>query len=168
MANKTTVQKISSCIWFDTQAEEAAKFYTSVFKDGKIGRVSYYGKEGYEVHKMPEGTVLTVEFEIGGQSFLGLNGGPIFKPSEAISFVVNCGSQEELDYYWDKLSEGGDPASQVCGWLKDKFGVSWQVVPAVLADLMTSGDKGKAEKVMAVVMQSKKLNIQELEAAFGK
>ncbi len=168
MANKTTVQKISPCLWFDTQAEDAVKFYTSVFKDGKIGRMNRYGKEGHEAHKMPEGMVMTVEFEIGGQSFLALNAGPVFKFNEAISFIVNCGTQEELDYYWDKLSEGGDPASQMCGWLKDKFGVSWQVVPTVLGDMMTDTDKEKAGKVMSVVMESKKLNIKELEAAFGE
>ena len=124
-----TMQKITSNLWFDGQAEDAAKFYTSVFKNSSIGRISRYGKEGYDIHKMPEGTVMTVEFELDGQPFVVLHGGPVFKFNEAVSFVVNCDSQTEIDYYWEKLSQGGDKQAQQCGWLKDKYGLSWQVVP---------------------------------------
>src|SRR5687767_10129404 len=111
-----TIQKITPNLWFDRQAEEAARFYTSVFKNSKIGRISRYSKEGYEVHKMPEGTVMTVEFELQGQKFVALNGGPVFKFNEAVSFIVNCENQDEVDYYWEKLSQGGDTSAQVCGW----------------------------------------------------
>src|SRR5687768_1892899 len=125
----TTMQKITPNLWFDRQAEEAAKYYTSIFKNSRILKTRYYGREGYEIHRMPEGTVMTVEFEIEGQQFIALNGGPVFQFNEATSFVVNCNSQQEIDFYWEKLSQGGDPKSQQCGWLKDKFGLSWQVVP---------------------------------------
>ena len=130
------MQKISPCLWFDAQGEEAAKFYTSIFKDSKIGDVTRYGKEGYEIHGREEGTVMTVEFEIEGQKFLALNGGPIFKFNEAISFQVYCETQEEVDYHWEKLSEGGDEKAQQCGWLKDKYGVSWQIVPTILMKML--------------------------------
>src|SRR5687767_5911399 len=132
-----TMQKITSNLWFDTQAEEAANHYVSIFKNSSIGKTTHFGKEGYEIHKMPEGTVMTVEFTIEGQKFVALNGGPIFKFNEAISFIVNCETQEEIDYYWNKLSEGGDKKAQQCGWLKDKYGLSWQVVPTILDDLIS-------------------------------
>lgn len=160
------MQKITPNLWFNTEAEEAAKFYTAIFKNSSIGHISRYGKEGFEVHHMPEGTALTVEFQLEGQKFLGLNGGPIFKFTEAVSFIVNCDNQEELDYYWEKLSEGGDKNAQQCGWLKDKFGLSWQVVPSILAELMTSEDKAKSGRVMNAVMQMKKIDIQTLKEAF--
>lgn len=160
-----TMQKLTPNLWFDKQAEEAANYYTSIFKNSKIGKISRYGKEGYEIHKMPEGTVMVIEFELEGQKFTGLNGGPIFKFSEAISFIINCENQEEVDYYWDKLSAGGDKNAQQCGWLKDKFGLSWQVVPTVLAELMASKDKEKAQRVMHVMLQMKKLDIKKLEEA---
>ena len=154
--------KISPCLWFDSQAEEAARFYASIFKDGSVGSVTRYGKEGFEIHHQPEGKVLTAEFRLGGIDFLGLNGGPQFKFSEAISFQIVCDSQEEVDHFWD-LSEGGDPAAQQCGWLKDKFGLSWQVVPSVLPKLLK--DKERSGRVMNALLKMKKLDIAELQRA---
>lgn len=162
-----TVQKITPMFWFDNQAEEAAKCYTSIFPNSSIGRTSYYGKEGFEVHHMPAGTVMTVEFQLDGQTFSALNGGPLFKFNESISFVVNCEDQKELDYYWDKLTAGGDKNSQVCGWLKDKFGVSWQVVPAILPSLLQGKDAAGSQRVMAAVMKMKKLDINALQDAYN-
>ncbi|HLG04375.1 MAG TPA: VOC family protein [Bacteroidia bacterium] len=156
-----TNQKIVPCLWFDHQAEEAARFYTSVFKNAKIESISRYGKEGFEVHGQKEGTVLTVGFQMNGQSFTALNGGPVFKFNEAISFQVFCDTQEEIDYYWNKLTEGG--AESLCGWLKDKFGLSWQIVPSILPKLMT--DPAKAGKVMEAIMPMKKLIIEKLMSA---
>ena len=158
-----TVQKIKANLWFDKEAEDAAKFYTSIFKNSAILSTTHYGKEGYEIHKMPEGTVMTIEFELEGQKFVGLNGGPIFKFNEAISFIISCVDQEEIDYYWDKLNEGGDPKSQQCGWLKDKFGVSWQVVPAALSRLLADPERSK--HVMTALLQMKKLDLKKLEEA---
>lgn len=161
------MQKISSNLWFDNQAEEAIKFYTSVFKNSRIGRTSRYGKEGYEIHGRKEGTVMTIEFWLENQSFLALNGGPHFKFNEAVSFVVNCDSQEEIDYYWQKLSEGGDEKAQMCGWLKDKFGLSWQVVPAVLGEMASDPDPSKSDRVMRAMLKMKKLDLPTLERAFN-
>ena len=160
------MQKISPCLWFDDKAEEAAKFYTSIFKESKIGDVIQYGKEGYEIHGREEGTVMTVEFEIQGQKFLGLNGGPIFKFNEAISFQVYCETQEEVDYYWEKLSEGGDEKAQQCGWLKDKYGVSWQIVPIILIKMLKDKDSEKSQKVMKAMLQMHKLDISTLKKAY--
>jgi len=160
------MQKISPCLWFDDQGEEAAKFYTSIFKDSKIGDVTRYGKEGYEIHGREEGTVMTVEFEIEGQKFLALNGGPIFKFNEAISFQVYCETQEEVDYYWEKLSEGGDEKAQQCGWLKDKYGVSWQIVPVVLTKMLQDKDAKKSQRVMKALLQMRKLDIKTLTEAY--
>jgi predicted 3-demethylubiquinone-9 3-methyltransferase (glyoxalase superfamily) len=160
-------QRISPRLWFDSQAEEAAKFYTGIFKNSKIGRISRYGEAGHEIHKQRAGTVMTVEFELDGQTFTALNGGPVFKFNEAISLQVNCKNQEEVDYYWQKLSEGGDIKAQQCGWLKDKYGVSWQVVPTALPEMMTDADPAKSEKVMSAVLQMKKLDIEELERAYA-
>jgi predicted 3-demethylubiquinone-9 3-methyltransferase (glyoxalase superfamily) len=160
------MQKITPCLWFDNQAEEAAKFYTSIFKKSKIGNISRYGKEGYEIHGREEGTVLTVDFEIEGQRFTGLNGGPVFKFNEAISFVVHCKTQKEVDYYWEKLSEGGDEKAQQCGWLKDKYGISWQIVPDVLGEMLQDKDQNKSERVMKSLLQMKKLDIEELKRAY--
>src|SRR5262245_24554029 len=126
------MQKITPCLWFDSSAEEAARFYTSIFKNSKIGKIARYGEAGREIHGRPAGSVMTVEFEIDGQTFTALNGGPIFKFNEAISFQVMCETQDEIDSYWEKLSQGGDNAAQQCGWLKDKYGLSWQIVPTVL------------------------------------
>jgi predicted 3-demethylubiquinone-9 3-methyltransferase (glyoxalase superfamily) len=157
------MQKITPCLWFDKNAEEAVKFYTSIFKNSKILNVSRYTEAGYDVHRMPAGSVLTVEFKLDGQRFTALNGGPVFKFNEAISFQVGCDSQEEVDYYWDKVSEGGDKNAQQCGWLKDKFGVSWQIVPKILGELLKDGKK--ADKVMQALLQMKKLDIKRLQEA---
>ena len=160
------MQKITPCLWFDDKAEEAAKFYASIFKNSKIGDVIHYGKEGYEIHGREEGSVLTVDFEIEGQKFVALNGGPIFKFNEAISFQVHCETQEEVDYYWEKLSEGGDEKAQQCGWLKDKYGVSWQIVPIVLIKMLKDKDTKKSERVMKVMLQMHKLDINILKQAY--
>jgi predicted 3-demethylubiquinone-9 3-methyltransferase (glyoxalase superfamily) len=156
---------ITPSLWFDSQAEEAARFYVSVFKNSKIGRISRYGKEGYEIHRRPAGSVMTVEFELNGLPFTALNGGPLFKFSEAISFQVMCDTQEEIDYYWEKLTEGGDEKAQQCGWLKDRYGLSWQVVPRMLAKIMANPDPEKAGRAMKALLQMKKLDIKKLEQA---
>jgi predicted 3-demethylubiquinone-9 3-methyltransferase (glyoxalase superfamily) len=161
-----TIQKITPHLWFDRQAEEAAKYYTGIFKNSKILNTVHYSKEGYEIHKMPEGTVMTVEFLIEGQKFIALNGGPLFKFNEAVSFLVNCASQQEIDYYWEKLTPGGDPKAQQCGWLKDKFGVSWQVVPEQLHDMMTDRDREKSDRVTRAFLQMKKIDLRALEEAY--
>lgn len=151
------MNKITPCLWFDDQAEEAARFYTSLFKNSRIGEISHYGEGG----PRPKGSVLTVRFSLDGQEFLALNGGPVFKFTEAISLIVNCETQEELDRMWEKLSEGGQEVQ--CGWLKDKYGLSWQVVPTILGKLMT--DPTRAPRVFQAIMGMKKLNIKELEEA---
>jgi predicted 3-demethylubiquinone-9 3-methyltransferase (glyoxalase superfamily) len=161
----TSAQKITPCLWFDDQAEEAAKFYTGVFKDSRIGRTSRYGEAGREVHGRPPGSVMTVEFELNGQAFTALNGGPVFKFNEAISFQVSCQDQREVDYYWKKLSEGGDEKAQQCGWLKDKYGVSWQIVPTVLIDMVSDPHSEKSQRAFATMLQMKKIDIAELERA---
>lgn len=160
------MQKISPCLWFDDNAEEAVKFYVSIFKNSKVGNVTRYGKEGYEIHKKKEGSVMTINFEIEGQKFLALNGGPIFKFNEAISFQIYCDMQEEIDYYWEKLTEGGDKNAQVCGWLKDKFGASWQVVPIALIKMLQDKDSKKTERVMKAMLQMQKLDIDALTKAY--
>ena len=160
------MQEITPCLWFDSNAEEAAKFYTSIFKNSKIGKISRYGKEGYETHGKPEGTMLTVEFELNGQTFTALNGGPAFKFNEAISFQVHCETQNEVDYYWEKLSKGGDEKAQQCGWLKDIYGVSWQIVPIVLSEMLQDKNAEKSERVMKALLQMKKLDIKTLEQAY--
>lgn len=160
------MQKISPCLWFDDKAEEAVNFYVSIFKNSKVGNVTRYGKEGYEIHKKKEGSVMTIDFEIEGQKFLALNGGPIFKFNEAISFQIYCDTQEEIDYYWEKLTEGGDKNAQVCGWLKDKFGVSWQVVPIAMIKMLQDKDSKKTERVMKAMLQMQKLDIDALTKAY--
>lgn len=160
-----TKRAITPCLWFDDQAEEAAAFYTAVFNNSRVGTVTRYGKEGYEIHGRPEGSAMTVEFELDGQPFVALNGGPVFKFSEAVSFQVHCETQEEVDYYWDRLSDGGDPAAQQCGWLKDKFGLSWQVVPNVLTAMLQDSDARKSQNVMKAMLQMKKLDIAALREA---
>ncbi len=162
------MQKITPCLWFDNQAEEAAKFYASIFKKSKIGNITRYGKAGFEIHGRPAGTVLTVEFQLEGQEFVALNGGPVFKFNEAISFQVHCKTQEEIDYYWEKLSEGGDEKAQQCGWLKDKFGLSWQIVPTVLAKMLRDKDARRSERVMKALLQMKKLEIKTLKQAYAQ
>ncbi|WPP53033.1 VOC family protein [Catalinimonas niigatensis] len=158
-------QKITANLWFDGQAEEAARFYTSIFKNSRMGSVSRYGKAGYEIHGKPEGTVMTVAFQIEGQEFVALNGGPQYKFTEAISFIINCATQEEVNHYWYALAEGGDEKAQVCGWLKDKYGVSWQIVPVVLFELLSDPDPGKAQSVMNAMLQMKKIDIDQLKQA---
>ncbi len=151
-------QPITPCLWFDNQAEAAANFYVSVFKNSHIDEIVRYGKEGFEQHGQKQGTVMTVSFQLNGQPFLALNGGPVFKFNEAVSFQVFCDTQEEIDYYWHALSEGGEEGP--CGWLKDKFGLSWQIVPAILAELMS--DQARAERVTRAFMQMKKMDIEKL------
>lgn len=160
------IQRIIPCLWFDNQAEEAAIFYVSIFRNSKIGRITRYGKEGYEIHGRSEGTVMTVEFVIDGQAFTALNGGPIFKFNEAISFQVYCETQEEVDSYWEKLSEGGDKKAQQCGWLKDKYGVSWQVIPKGLSELLGDPDSEKSQRAMKAMLQMKKIDIGEIRRAY--
>lgn len=160
------LQKITPCLWFDTQAEEAAQFYCSIFRNSRILRISRYGEAGHEIHGMPAGSVLTVMFELDGLGFTALNGGPVFKFNEAISLQVNCDTQEELDHYWDRLSAGGDETAQQCGWLKDRYGVSWQIVPTVLPDMMTDADPRKTDLVMTALLKMKKLDIAELKRAY--
>jgi predicted 3-demethylubiquinone-9 3-methyltransferase (glyoxalase superfamily) len=152
---------INPCLWFDNEAEEAANFYVSVFKDAKLGRIARYGKEGFEFHGKKEGTALTVEFQLNGQTFTALNGGPQFRFSEAISFQIPCDTQEEIDYYWSKLTEGGEESQ--CGWLKDKFGLSWQVVPTILPKLLS--DPATAGPVTQAFMKMKKFDIEQLKQA---
>ena len=159
------IQKITPCLWFDSQAEDAAKFYVSLFPNSAMGAVTRYGKEGFEVHGRPEGSVLTVSFRLEGQEFTALNGGPHFKFSEAISFVVRCETQTEVDHYWDKLGERGDERARQCGWLKDKYGVSWQIVPAALFEMMAGTDKIKSGRVMRAMLQMKKLDLAALHRA---
>ena len=160
------MQKIIPCFLFYYNSYDSVKFYFSLFKYSNIGNVTRYGKEGYDIHKKKEGSVMTIDFEIEGQKFLALNGGPIFKFNEAISFQIYCDTQEEIDYYWDKLTEDGDKNAQVCGWLKDKFGVSWQVVPVALIKMLEDKDSRKTERVMKAMLQMRKLDIDALTKAY--
>src|SRR2546426_7621186 len=157
------MKAINPCLWFDNQAEEAARFYTSIFKNSKIGTITRYGDSAAAAAGRPKGSVMTVTFKLDGQEFMALNGGPHFKFSEAISFMANCETQEEIDHFWEKLSEGGEEGP--CGWLKDKFGLSWQIVPAIMPDLFADADPKKAGRVMQAMLKMKKLNIAELKRA---
>lgn len=159
------LQKIAPCLWFDKQAEEAAKFYVSVIKGSKINRVSHYGDAGQEAHGQAAGTVMTVDFELGGQHFTALNGGPVFKFNEAVSLQIFCDTQEEIDTLWQKLSEGGDPGSQQCGWLKDKYGLSWQIVPSAMAELIGDQNTTASKRVMEAMLKMKKLDLAALKRA---
>jgi predicted 3-demethylubiquinone-9 3-methyltransferase (glyoxalase superfamily) len=161
------IQRITPFFWFDTEAEEAAKFYTSIFKNSQITTVTRYSEAGREVHGKQPGTALTVGFLLDGQHFTALNGGPQFKFGEAVSFVVHCETQEEVDYYWEKLGAGGDSKAQQCGWLKDKFGLSWQIVPDAMIKMLTDPDKAKSGRVMQALMQMKKLDLAALERAYA-
>jgi predicted 3-demethylubiquinone-9 3-methyltransferase (glyoxalase superfamily) len=158
------MQKITPFLWYDNQAEEAANFYVSVFKNSKVGSVTRYEEEGAKASGQPAGTAMTVEFELDGQRFVGLNGGPHFKFTEAVSFVVNCEGQEEVDYFWEKLTADGGAESQ-CGWLKDKYGLSWQIVPTILPQLFKSKDPEKTKRVMHAMLQMKKIDIAALQQA---
>jgi predicted 3-demethylubiquinone-9 3-methyltransferase (glyoxalase superfamily) len=161
-----TLQRITPCLWFTDQAEEAARFYTGIFPNSKIGRIARYPTAGQETHKRPPGSVMTVEFELDGNPFTGLNGGPVFRFNEAVSFQVACETQAEIDHYWNRLSAGGDPSAQVCGWLKDRFGLSWQIVPRKLAEMMADPDRDRAGRVMTALLEMKKLDLDELNRAY--
>lgn len=154
------MQKITPFLWFDKEAEEAAKFYTSIFKDSKINTIERYP----EGSPAPAGSVMTVSFKLQGQEFIALNAGPLFKFTEAISFVINCEDQEEIDHYWNNLLKGGTP--QACGWLKDKYGLSWQVTPTILGKLFASKDSEKSKRVMEAMMKMVKIDIKTLEEAY--
>lgn len=160
------MQKITPCLWFDNQAEEAVNYYVSIFKNSKIKSVSRYGEEGAKAAGRPKGSVMVMTFELDGQEFMALNGGPVFKFTEAISFIVNCETQEEVDRFWEKLSEGGEKGP--CGWLKDKYGLSWQIVPTVLGEMMQDKDAEKPERVMKAMLQMTKLDIKGLRQAYEK
>ncbi len=161
----TIKQKITPCLWFDTKAEAAANYYTSVFANSRIKKISRFTKAGHDVHGKQAGSVMMVEFEIEGQTFTALNGGPQFKFSEAVSFQVMCDTQAEIDHFWSKLSEGGQEGP--CGWLKDKFGLSWQIVPSVIPQMMTDADSAKSERVMNAVLTMKKLDLEILQRAYA-
>jgi predicted 3-demethylubiquinone-9 3-methyltransferase (glyoxalase superfamily) len=160
------VQRITPCLWFDNQAEEAAQFYTGNFKNSKVVQITRYGKAGHEIHGRPAGSVLTVEFELDGHTFTALNGGPLFKFNEAVSLQINCDTQEEIDHYWEKLGAGGDPQAQQCGWLKDQYGVSWQVTPRAMHDMLADHTSAKYERVMEAMLRMKKLDLAELQRAY--
>jgi predicted 3-demethylubiquinone-9 3-methyltransferase (glyoxalase superfamily) len=160
------VQKITPCLWFDTQAEEAARFYVSVFTNSRVGAITRFGKQGFEIHGRPEGSVMTVTFVLEGQEFTALNGGPHFRFTEAVSLMVMCDTQAEVDHFWDRLGAGGDPAAQQCGWLKDRYGLSWQIVPRALLEMYQSGVSERSERVMQAMMQMSKLDLAALQSAW--
>ena len=161
-----TLQKIVPCLWFDRQAEEAARFYVSLFKHSSVGQITRYTEAGRETHGRAPGEVMTVAFDLSGQSFTALNGGPAFKFNEAVSMQILCDNQKEIDKFWDALSEGGDATAQQCGWLKDKFGLSWQIVPRELSDMMADQDSSKTSRVMRALLGMTKIDIKELERAY--
>jgi predicted 3-demethylubiquinone-9 3-methyltransferase (glyoxalase superfamily) len=160
------LDKITPCLWFDTQAEEAAKFYTSVFANSRITNITRFVGAGQEIHGRPEGSVMTVSFELDGQPFTALNGGPFFKFNEAVSLQVGCDTQEQVDQLWQQLGEGGDPAAQQCGWVKDRYGLSWQVIPRVLLQMLADSDPTRAARVTQAMLQMKKLDIAQLTRAY--
>ncbi len=157
------MQKITPFLWFDDKAEEAVNFYVSIFKNSKVGSITRYGEEAAEVSRRPKGTVMTVTFQLEGQEFMALNGGPHFKFTEAISLLVNCKTHEEVDELWEKLSEGGEKGQ--CGWLKDKYGLSWQIVPTVLGEMLQDKDARKSERVMNALLKMNKIEIKALKRA---
>lgn len=161
-----TLQRISPCLWFDDQAEQAANFYASVFPNSRIVTTSYYGEAGTDIHGRRPGSVMTVAFELDGQEFTALNGGPVFAFNEAISFQIYCDTQQEIDHYWNLLKEGGPLDAQQCGWLKDSYGVSWQIVPRALVEMMTGSDQLRVDRVMTVMLGMKKLDLERLQAAY--
>lgn len=161
------IQRITPCLWFDNQAEEAVRFYTAIFRNSRLVGIARYGEAGHEIHGMPAGTVMAIAFELEGQSFTALNGGPVFRFNEAISLQVNCKTQEEVDYYWEKLSEGGEEKAQQCGWLKDKYGLSWQVVPGILPGMVGDPDSEKSQRAMEAMLRMKKIDIEELKRAYA-
>ena len=159
--------RIRPCLWFDDQAEEAARYYTDIFPNSRIVTIARYGSTGFEVHHRPAGSVMTVAFELDGQRFTALNGGPVFTFNEAVSFEIHCANQEEIDYYWERLGEGGDPAAQQCGWLKDRYGVSWQVVPAGMDEMFADPESPGSQRAMNAMLQMKKLDVARLERAYA-
>jgi len=161
------LQRVRPCFWFDDRAEEAVAFYTMIFPDSSIGRVVRYTKEGAEVAGRPAGSVMSIAFQLDGQDYTALNGGPLFKFSEALSLAIHCETQAEVDHYWERLGEGGDPKAQQCGWLKDQFGVSWQVVPTLLPRLLGDMDPERARRTATAMFKMKKLDIEALRAAAG-
>ena len=162
-----SIRAITPCLWFDNQAEEAARYYTGIFKNSRIGKISRYGEAGREVTRKEPGSVMMVTFELEGQPFAALNGGPEFQFSEAVSFMIPCKDQKELDYYWDKLSQDGDPNAQMCGWLKDKYGLSWQVVPAMLDEMLGDPNSERSQRAMEAMLSMKKIDIATLERAYA-
>lgn len=161
------ITSLANCLWFDGQAEEAAKYYVSIFPNSRITQITHYGKAGQDQHQKEPGSVLTVSFELDGHKFVGLNGGPNFKFNEAISFEISCDTQQDIDYFWNKLTTGGDPEAQVCGWLKDKYGVSWQVAPTVMYKMLEGSPTPASERAMAAMMKMKKLDLATLEKAYA-
>lgn len=161
------IQRVSPCLWFADEAEDAARFYTGIFKSSRITRITRYGKAGAETHHRPPGSVMVVAFELEGQAFTALNGGPVFKFNEAISLQVNCATQVEIDYYWEKLADGGDSKAQQCGWLKDRYGLSWQVVPEFIDDLFKDENSAGAQRAMEAMLAMKKIDIAVLRRAHG-
>ena len=159
------IRYIRPCLWFDDQGEEAARYYVSIFPNSRITQIARYTEAGFEVHNRPAGSVMTVTFELDGHRFMALNGGPHFKFNEAVSLEVSCDTQEEIDYYWEKLSAGGDPKAQVCGWLKDKYGLSWQVTPGKMEELMADHTSPQAQRVMTAMLKMKKIDLREIERA---
>ena len=158
--------RLQPCLWFDGQAEPAARFYTSIFPQSRLGPLSYYAEAGQDQHGQTPGSVMSVSFELLGQPMLALNGGPIFKFTEALSLMVLCDTQDEIDHYWNALSQGGDPGAQQCGWLKDRYGLSWQITPAAFAEWITSPDRAAVERYMSAMMTMKKLDLAPLRRAF--
>lgn len=159
-------KRIRPCLWFADQAEEAAQYYVGIFPNSRIVEVSRYGSEGFEVHGRPAGSVMTVVFELDGNPFMGLNGGPVFTFNEAVSFEITCETQEEIDYYWERLTEGGDPAAQQCGWLKDRYGLSWQVVPRGMEEMLAEPESPGAKRAMRAMLGMKKLDLAGLQRAY--
>jgi predicted 3-demethylubiquinone-9 3-methyltransferase (glyoxalase superfamily) len=159
-------QRIRNCLWFDGQAEEAANYYVGIFPDSRIVKVARFGEAGREIHGRPAGSVMTVDFELSGQRFLALNGGPQFKFNEAVSLMVYCKDQAEVDHYWEKLTAGGDPAAQQCGWLKDRFGLSWQVVPEAMLDLVSDPTNAGSQRAFTAMMDMRKLDLRALQKAY--
>jgi len=161
------IHRITPCLWFEDQAVQAAGFYTSIFRNSRILNQTLYGEAGREIHGKPPGSVMTVSFELDGQGFTALNGGPAFRINAAISFQVTCDTQQEMDYYWERLSEGGDEKAQQCGWLKDRYGVSWQVVPVALLEMLADSDPERSQRVTAAMLHMKKIELNTLKQAYA-
>ena len=159
-------QRLTPCLWFDNQAEEAANYYVSIFADSRIKAITRYPSAGQEIHHQPAGSVMVVSFELDGHSFTALNGGPLFKFNEAVSFQVNCKTQDEIDYYWERLGEGGDPKAQQCGWLKDRYGLSWQVTPEGMEGMLEDADSPGAQRAMTEMLEMKKIDMDALQRAY--